>query len=266
MRVGTSSWPARTTLSASISRESSPPDAVLARGRASSPWLSRTVNVTCSPPCACGSASGSIATSSFPPGRPSWGRSLPTARPSRPAASVRLAVSFAAASRSAASAATRLVASARRSVSAVSSRSSSRAASSPVARTEARLPPCFWVSLKRRSRRCSTSAWRAGSSLIPSAYSLASRASSVRLAKAPSRSSRHLAVSGSWRSSWVSDRSAWPSAVSAPPSSPSIDSARRRACSPRVPAWASFRASASRRASSPGWSFASRISVTTCRR
>src|SRR5438067_882276 len=77
--VGTASCCARTTFSASMSRESSPPEATFESGRASSPTLSCTSNVTSSAPCACCVVRGCNRAAKRPPCMPSAGSSSFTA-------------------------------------------------------------------------------------------------------------------------------------------------------------------------------------------
>ncbi len=180
--VAMASCPASTTLRASMRRDSSPPLATWASGRASSPGLSCTMNLTASPPDAVTAGAGSTATLNSPSGIPRPGSSRATAWASRPAACLRLAVRAAVACSSSRSAAARRSLSSRRSKSAVSSRSSSRLASVCVWRTSSTLGPYFCVRRYSTSRRRSTSASRSGSASMSAAYSRISRASSSTLA------------------------------------------------------------------------------------
>ena len=83
--VGTRSRRARMVLSASITRDSSPPDATRASGRGSWPTLSATPNSTSSAPCEPISRSGFSATLTCPSGMPRSGSTSSTARARRAA-------------------------------------------------------------------------------------------------------------------------------------------------------------------------------------
>ena len=168
INVGMPSSRARIVLSASITRASSPPDATRASGRASWPTLSATRNSTSSAPVAAASLFNARCTRNRPSGMPRSGSRSSTAFARADAAACRFTLSRSAAAANAAAASATRDSSARMSSAAVSMRSSSARASRPAASTAAILPPCFFTSLKMRSRRRSTSSSRAGSSSIPS--------------------------------------------------------------------------------------------------
>ncbi len=130
-------------LSASITRDSSPPDATRASGRASWPTLSATRNSTSSAPVEAISARGASAARKWPSGMPSSGRIASTSRARRAAASTRFSLSAAAAVASAARAASRFVSSWRRSSDAVSTRSSSARAVRAVSIASSTVGPYF---------------------------------------------------------------------------------------------------------------------------
>src|SRR5690606_9441012 len=156
-----------TRWSASIRRESSPPEAICDTGPGGSPTFAPKRNETSSAPLALGSGSGVTATSKTAPGMPSRASSGATCASSRWAAA-RLAAVTVAASRS--SSALSCASSRARPASSSSraSRSSrSRAAASRKASTAATSSPYLRLSASSFARRACTASRRAGSASKP---------------------------------------------------------------------------------------------------